>query len=279
MTRTLFLDRETRSAAGIHWDMAWVGPREAPVVLALHGTGATSHSFEPLCAAMPGFRWLVLDLPGHGGTRVAEGASVDPEAIASSLRSLLLDMAIEPSLAIGHSAGAALLFCWALGRGAPKTRLVGLATAAVPLPPIAERLLPVSAALLGRSRRVVRALSEQAKAPGVVEGLLASVGAHLDEEGAAAYRRAASDPAHLHGVLRLLSSFRIRRLYERLPLLDAPILLLAGDRDRATPLGQQFRLVARLPRAELRVLRGTGHLLHEERPEEVARQIERWLEA
>ena len=83
------------------------GPR---AVLALHGTGASSHSFRPLAEQLQG-RWALWapDLPGHGANPLAPGFRPTRQALAASLGAALSTLAIPWALALGHSAGAAIL--------------------------------------------------------------------------------------------------------------------------------------------------------------------------
>ena len=67
-------------------------------------------------------------------------------------------------------------------------------------------------------------------------------------------------------------------LLKRLPLVDAPTLLLWGEQDRILPLGYGRRFVERLGgRSELRVIAGAGHLAELDRPDEVARAVLDWI--
>ncbi|WP_158295661.1 alpha/beta fold hydrolase [Crenalkalicoccus roseus] len=67
------------------------------------------------------------------------------------------------------------------------------------------------------------------------------------------------------------------RLEKRLPLIQAPTLLLWGEQDRLMPqsyAGRFARLIA--GRTETRTIPGAGHLAELDRPEEVARAILEW---
>lgn len=61
-------------------------------------------------------------------------------------------------------------------------------------------------------------------------------------------------------------------------LVEKPMLLLWGDKDRAVSIESAYRLKQRLPRAELAILRGTGHLPYEELPGEFNRAVKSWLD-
>lgn len=63
---------------------------------------------------------------------------------------------------------------------------------------------------------------------------------------------------------------------DRLPRLSLPSLLVHGDRDAIVPLQSARELAARLPRAELQVLTGLGHVPLVTAPAQVAALIDRF---
>jgi pimeloyl-ACP methyl ester carboxylesterase len=70
----------------------------------------------------------------------------------------------------------------------------------------------------------------------------------------------------------------MERLAAVLPgVADTPILLLWGDRDRAVDPASAVDLQRVLPQAELHVVRGAGHVVFEEMPEEANRIMLEWL--
>jgi pimeloyl-ACP methyl ester carboxylesterase len=64
---------------------------------------------------------------------------------------------------------------------------------------------------------------------------------------------------------------------DRLRDVAAPTLLLWGDHDALFDRGQQDRLLAALPQAELHVVEDTGHCPNWERPEDVAADLNAFL--
>ena len=65
--------------------------------------------------------------------------------------------------------------------------------------------------------------------------------------------------------------------YDRLPEIVAPTLVLHGTDDRLVPVENAFLLAARIPRAELVLLRGAGHLYHSEQPEAADAAVLRFI--
>jgi pimeloyl-ACP methyl ester carboxylesterase len=67
------------------------------------------------------------------------------------------------------------------------------------------------------------------------------------------------------------------RLEKRLPLIDAPTLLLWGEQDRIMPRSYAEKFAAGIAgRSEIRVIPGAGHLAELDRPEETAAAILAW---
>lgn len=64
----------------------------------------------------------------------------------------------------------------------------------------------------------------------------------------------------------------------RLPLIQAPTLVLHGACDAMAPLGNARLLAERIPDAELRVVPGAGHAFPLERPEITFRLLTDWLD-
>jgi abhydrolase domain-containing protein 6 len=67
------------------------------------------------------------------------------------------------------------------------------------------------------------------------------------------------------------------RLEKRLPLIEAPTLLIWGAEDRVMPRGYADRFAAAIAgRTEITTIPGAGHLAELDKPDEVAAAILRW---
>ena len=67
------------------------------------------------------------------------------------------------------------------------------------------------------------------------------------------------------------------RLEKRLPLIEAPTLLIWGEQDRIMPRRYADRFAAAIAgRSEIATISGAGHLAELDRPDEVAAAILRW---
>ena len=262
-----------------HWHVQRLpGPAQgAPLVLLLHGTGASTHSFRalmPLLAAHA--EVLAVDLPGHGFSGPPAEQDWSLPGFAAQLQALLQGLQCQPTLAVGHSAGAAVLVQAALHHAwqpAALPALVSINGAFLPFGGLAAPLLSPLARLLYALPGVPGLFSQRAAEPAVVRRLIEGTGSTLDAEGLALYGRLMQDPGHTRAALAMMAHWELQPLARALPQLRVPLLLLAGANDRAVPVGQARRVQQLCAQARLHVLPGLGHLAHEEAPAVVAQHL------
>ena len=85
------------------------------MLLLLHGTGASTHSFRDLLEPLAERYTVVIpDLPGHGFTANPPASSYTLPGMARVGVALLHTLGLHPDLVLGHSAGAAILIRMAL---------------------------------------------------------------------------------------------------------------------------------------------------------------------
>lgn len=247
-----------------------------PEILLLHGAGGSTHSFRGLMTALQArYRLIALDLPGQGFTRLGTRLRCGLDPIADDIATLCKQEGWRPSAVIGHSAGAAIALRLAPGWGCPVVTLNG---ALEPFEGVAGWLFPVLARLLAVNPLASLAVSQGAALTGV-QGMLATGDTGLDATGAAFYGRLISKRSHVDATLAMMAQWDLRRLSDSLPQIAVPVLLIAGERDRAVPPAVSARAAARLPKARLETVPGQGHLLHEVAIDETATRIARFLEA
>jgi len=262
----------TVELGGLRWHLEVMG--RGPALLLLHGTGASSHSFHALMPLLARhFTVVAPDLPGHGASRAPRRFVPSLPAMAAAVAELLEALELSPRVAVGHSAGAAVAARMTLDGSLSPSLLVGLAAALVPFRGVTRAVFLPAAKLLSRSAVAARFLALQAREVERIERLVRSTGSTLDAAGLERYRRLSMRPGHVAAVLAMMAAWDLEPLHAELPGLPARLLLLAGEHDRAVPLAQQRAVAARTPGARLMVVKGTGHLLHEEQPERVARLI------
>ena len=103
-----------------------------------------------------------------------------------------------------------------------------------------------------------------------MERLIEGTGSHIPERSLALYRRLFRAPSHVAGALAMMANWDLGALNRDLPTLKPRLLQIIGSNDLAVPPDQAFQLAGRSPGAKVELIRGVGHLAHEEAPELVA---------
>jgi magnesium chelatase accessory protein len=263
------------TAGGLRWHVQVMG--DGPVVLLIHGTGASSHSFRALATLLaPHYTLVIPDLPGHGfsGPPSSNAGYALPE-VARAMAALLRDLRLKPVVAAGHSAGAAVAIRMVLDGAISPDAVISLNGALLPFPAFNNDFFAPAARFLASSTLAAKAFTVLAGSRPSVERMLRSTGSRIDGEGMRLYARLVSSSGHVHGALALMAHWDLRPLLRDLPRFPARLILVTGSRDGMVPPSEAYRVRSVFPMAELVSLRGLGHLAHEERPEDIAALIQR----
>lgn len=250
-------------------DMRWHVQRmgTGPVVLLLHGTGASTHTWRevmPLLA--PHHTVVAVDLPGHAFSSPLSQEPSMPN-MASALLALLKQLQVTPDVWVGHSAGAAIAVQALTDpsrQGSSPTRLVALNPAWMPMPGSARWIWPLAAWVVGRNPLSGWLAAKQAQHTQLVEQLLKQTGSKIDEISLRCYRYLINQPKHNQGVLAMMTAWNLNEVQHRLPLLKIPVQLQIGMNDQTVPPSLADAAMKLLPQASRVDFPGLGHLAHEE---------------
>jgi magnesium chelatase accessory protein len=258
-------------ADGWRWHVQHLGVQPGshaahrPVVLLLHGTGASAHSWRQLAPLLAQHHEVIApDLPGHAFTRTEGRRPLTLPAMAEGVAALLRALQRRPRWVIGHSAGAAVAAQMCLQGSVEPQALVALNGALLPLQGSAGTLFSPLARWLALNPFVPLFFAWQAAQPSVLRRLVDSTGSHIDDEGRALYGRLVRDPSHAAGALGMMASWDLRPLVRDLPKLRVPLDLIVGEGDRTLPPSQAEQVRALVPGARLTRIPARGHLAHEE---------------
>lgn len=241
------------------------GDSDGPAVVLLHGFTDSWRSFERVLPHMERSLHVVpVTQRGHGdASRPDEGYGLPH--FSGDVLALLDALKIDRAVIVGHSMGSAIALRFALDHP-QRVRGLVLIGAAASLRGTPEARAYWDGVLANLSdpvpRDFVRALTEQSFVKPVPPDVLAAL---TDESSKAPLR-----------VWRDVIEARWREegdYSSELAKIDAPTLLLWGDRDPRYSRSDQQALLARIRRSRLVVFEGAGHMLHVEEPERCAREI------
>lgn len=260
-------------AGGLRWHVQRAGA--GPVCLLIHGTGASTHSFAALLPLLtPHFEVVAIDLPGHGFTsRPPQDTGFSLLGMATAIGELLRELKLAPTLAIGHSAGAAILCRMALdGQIAPQL-LVSINGALLPLTGFKHPAFTPLVRVFVQSEWLPKWFARRLESPVEVQRLLAATGSRIEPQALELYGRLSRSPAHASAALSMMGLWDLRPLEMDLPRLRCALQLIVGAADRMILPGEATKVCRLVPEARLVQLAGLGHLAHEEDPQQVARVI------
>ncbi len=269
------------------------GPADGPLLVMVHGLGGSLVNWAALAPLLTDTcRVMALDLIGFGHTK-AGTHSTSVTANQHMLQRFLSEVAGSPAILVGNSMGGMITILQAARHPETVTALV-LIDPALPSQP-GSRPSPLVTASFGmyavphlgravlKARRRVR--SPEQLAMDVLRLCCvdpARVPADVLEqhlEVARARRGFPDIDAHFLAAARSLMGVLTRRgsYLAAMRSIQAPVLLLHGEKDRLVPIGASRGIAAANPSWRFRVAPGVGHVPQLEVPQWTARHILDWL--
>lgn len=250
---------------------------DGPPMLLLHGFTGTARMWSAQIEAWSSSRRVIApDLLGHGGSDApAEPAAYALERQAGTLANLLVLLQAAPATVVGYSMGARLALVLALEHPGSVARLV-LESPALGIVDETDR---------AARRQSDERLAEEIERDGVAAFVsrweaMPIFASHADLPAEVrAHQRA---ERRRHTVAGLAASLRgagqgvMAPLHERLAIITAPTLVIAGARDR-TGVERARTVAFGIPDASLTVIADAGHTPHLETPDTFVRLIDDFL--
>lgn len=269
--------------------LRWRADGEGPIaILASNGIGIATFFWQRLAEHFGRTHTFVTwDYRGHGQSPVP--AHPDDLTVALCARDLwsVADAAgVTKAVLLGHSMGAqvgleayreqperVLAFVPVLGAAG---RVFDSFLGGHALEPLSRLLVELGARNAGLAEKALRTAL---RLPGVWEMMKGMRVVHPDlcpREDFDPYFRHLSQ-LDLRGYFALARDLLSHDASELLPTVRVPTLVVAGERDLFTPLERSREMAARIPGAELLVLREGSHAAMIEQPELLALTLEKFL--
>lgn len=248
-----------------------------PALVLLHGfTGSGQGLAEIAQSLEQHYETLAVDLPGHGQSADLERADIDGfDECLDDLVATLESAGHRQAHWLGYSMGARLALGCAVRHPGSVTSLVLLGGRAGIADPIQR----------ATRRREDAALADRIESVGVAafvdEWLAQPMFASLRQRGAGFLaeqrrQRLGNSARGLAGSLRRLGPGAQPPLFDDLPRVAVPVLLVAGALDRKF-VALAHDLAGRLPQAEICEIADAGHAAHLEQPEAFVHAVQDFL--
>ena len=252
----------------------------SPVVL-IHGFGANSYTWRHLAPILAlNHKVYAVDLKGYGKSDKPLDENYSLQDQAALVADFIKKRRLRDVTLVGHSFGGGVALMLALDkRPAIRSRvkrLVLLDTIAYP------QKIPI---FFGILRTPLVGQVSQSVVPPEFQARAALRIAYLDDSkitnrDVAAYAQPLHSEGAKHALIQTAKQIvpdNLGMLADRYKSIRLPTLILWCPYDKIVPIAIGRRLHEDLPNSTFRVIRGCGHLPHEERPLATAREIQAFL--
>ena len=276
---------ETADGALLHWRADGEGPR---ALIASNGIGVSTFFWRRLAQHFaPTHTFVTWDYRGHGRSPVPQNPENLTIALcARDLWTVAGAVGISRAALLGHSMGSQVSLEAYRQHAERVQALVPLLGAsgkvfssflgAARLEPLFRLFIEVGSE---NARLAEQALRAVLRVPGVWEAVKALGIVHPDlcpREDFEPYFEHLSQ-LDLRGYFALARDLLSHDASDLLPEVRVPTLVVAGERDLFTPMERSREMAARIPGAELLVLREGSHAAMVEQPELLALSMEKFL--
>lgn len=232
---------------------------DKPPVILIHGAGGTHLHWPPQIRRLAGQRVFAPDLPGHGKSK---GVAIqDVWEYSAVVAKFMEGLKLKKAVFVGLSMGSAIALQMALRY--PKRVLgLGLLGSGAKLrvaPAVLESSTNPSAFLA-----TVHMVVENSYSPDVLPHVKELAIKQLEE----------TRPSVLHSDFLACDAFDVM---QKVSKIHVPTVLICGAEDRMTPVRHSEYLRDHIEGARLEVIKGAGHMVMIEKPDETAEILEEFL--
>ena len=253
------------------------GPRDAPVIMLLHGSNADLHTWQPWADALKGqYRVIRFDQRGHGLTGPAPDADYSRDAFVGDVGAVADALGLDRFVLAGNSMGGAIAMGYAIEH---PERLDGLVLVDASGAPIARQGSGNLAFRLAAIPVVGDGLSQFLPRSLVAKSLSQSVANQdvVTSEAVDRYWELARYPGNRAATRQRFSTPRQSFTPSAVARVDMPVLVMWGEEDALIPFAAAQWYADRLPDATLVSYPGIGHLpMEEDAPRSLA-DLRNWL--
>jgi pimeloyl-ACP methyl ester carboxylesterase len=251
-----------RTVDGVRLRLRDTGPRDGPALILLHGFGASLDTWEPWAQVLSTrYRVIRFDLPGFGLTGPDPIGDYTDVREMKILTDLMDQLGVDRACLIGNSLGGRIAWNFAALRPDRVTRLVLVSPDGFASPGFAYDKA-------SKTPLMMQALPYVAPR-GLLKANLAAAYGHpenLSETTLTRYRDMILAPGVRSAILSRMNQVILRDPAPTLARIQAPALLLWGEKDGMIPISNAADYLRDMPHATLVRLPNLGHVPFEEDP-------------
>ncbi|WP_114520352.1 alpha/beta hydrolase [Altererythrobacter sp. ZODW24] len=253
------------------------GPRDAPVVMLLHGSNADLHTWEPWTEALKSeYRVIRFDQIGHGLTGPAPDNNYTMPSFTSTITKVADELDLGTFVIGGNSMGGGIAMAYALEH---PERLDGLVLVDASGAPIEREGGGNLAFTLAQIPGVGSVLSQMLPRSLVERSLSQSVSNQevVTSEAVDRYWEMARYPGNRDATRARFATPRTAFTPEQAQGMQVPTLVMWGEEDSLIPFAASAWFKSNLPNAVEVTYPGIGHLPMEEAAGPSSSDLRKWL--
>lgn len=251
------------------------GPRDAPVLMLLHGSNADLHTWDAWAKALAGrFRVIRFDQIGHGLTGPNRAGGHGLDAMVNTTEKLREKLGVERMALAGNSMGGAIAARYAMVYPQHLGALILIDAGGAPQPAdrkgrgnIGFTLAATPGVSLLMRSITPRSLVERSLSQSVANQAVVTPAA-VDR-----YWELLRYPGNRAATAERFATPRKTFTDQELAAIKAPTLILWGEEDRLISVAGARWYHAGIAGSRLRTYPGIGHLPHEEAPQATAAEV------
>ncbi|KDA03423.1 alpha/beta fold hydrolase [Hyphomonas oceanitis] len=245
-----------------------VGPRDAPVLVLVHGFSASLHTWEPWVKNLSkDYRVLTIDLPGHGLSRCLDVSATGIPQFVDVIDQVTHNLNVDQFTLVGNSMGGHTAWSYALAHPERLDGLVLVDASGWPKTGDEAESSPLVFKLLANplARRVMKDIDMTGLIRSGLEDSFADP-ALVTDAMVERYGALSRAPCHREAILNLMTGRddRSDASDEKLAAINVPTLIMQGEKDNLVPAAHAEKFHAAIAVSELKLYPDVGHLPQEE---------------
>ncbi|MGL4540881.1 MAG: alpha/beta fold hydrolase [Polymorphobacter sp.] len=255
------------------------GPRDAPVLVLVHGSNASLQAWEPWVAQLSdSFRIISLDLPGHGLTGASPTADYSPAGFVRVVNEVAAAKGLTRFAIGGNSMGGGVAWRYAAAHPEQITGLILVDAAGAPSktesdPPLAFRLARLPYVRDAAIKFLPRSLIEKSLQQSL------SVDSVITPAMVDRYWELQLHPGNRDATVARFAAGYTRAVPADLKAITMPTLIMWGAEDRLIPVDAAAWFSKALPNSRVVIYDNVGHAPMEEAPERSAADVRSFLDS
>ncbi len=256
------------------------GKRDGRVLVLVHGSNASLHTWEPWVKRLgKHYRIVSLDLPGHGLTGVNPAGVYDNQSYVGVVDTLMTRLGIAKAVIAGNSMGGGVAWMFALAH--PEKTEALLLVDAGGQPQAKPDELPIGFRLMRTPviKEAARLIAPRSIFESSIKNTM-SVQSKIDDALIDRYWELNRFPGNREATMQRFSSPQSMRstTKEGLAGINMPVMIMWGEQDKLIPVSSARWFADAIPAAKLVIYPAVGHIPMEEIPERSAADVMAWLD-